>query len=70
MEHSEGSRLYDAIRIMQTLIHDEDNFPGPLVFDGGTGAALYFPFADAPSYEDVRTWLREAVKPPSSALPT
>lgn len=57
-EHGERSRLYEAVRIMQTLIHDEDNFAGPLVFDGGTGAALYFPFADAPSYEDVRAWLR------------
>jgi DNA primase len=52
------SRLYEAVRIMQALIHEEDGFFGPLVFDGGTGAALYFPFADAPSYEDVRAWLR------------
>ena len=29
-EHTERSRLYEAIRIMQTLIHDEDNFMGPL----------------------------------------
>ena len=27
------------------------------VYDGGNGVALWIPFCDAPSYEDVRTWL-------------
>ena len=27
------------------------------VYDGGNGVALWIPFCNAPSYEDVRTWL-------------
>jgi len=54
--------LYNAVQILKALIAEEDRFGGPLLFDGGTGAALFFPFTDAPSYDEVRMWLRERCK--------
>lgn len=51
--------LFDAIEIMVDLFKTEDRVGGPLLFDGGIGASLWFPFTDGPSYEAVRQWLHE-----------
>lgn len=55
---SPRSLLFDAIEIVSKILKSDEGVDGPLTFDGGTGAAKWIPFADSPTYEDVRAWLR------------
>lgn len=41
---------------MEAILQD-DALQSLRVYDGGKGAALWIPFADSPTYEDLRLWL-------------
>lgn len=48
--------LNAALDLMEAILQ-EDDLQSLRVYDGGKGAALWIPFADSPSYEDLRLWL-------------
>jgi DNA primase len=48
--------LNAALDLMEAILQ-EDGLQSLRVYDGGKGAALWIPFADSPSYEDLRLWL-------------
>lgn len=53
---SDAEHLNDALDVVEAVLRD-DELESLRTYDGGMGAALWIPFADKPSYEDLRLWL-------------
>ncbi|HEX3671661.1 MAG TPA: hypothetical protein VHT92_08165 [Candidatus Cybelea sp.] len=53
---SDSQHLNDGLDAVEAVLR-EGKLESLRIYDGGTGAALWIPFTDKPSYEDLRLWL-------------
>ncbi len=56
--NADAKSLNAALDAVEAILR-EGGLESLRVYDGGKGAAVWIPFADEPSYEEVRLWLHE-----------
>jgi DNA primase len=66
--HTPPKTLNDAVLRMRAVLQ-EKRFECVVVFDGGSGAALWIPLANAPEYDAVRAWLKSVCEDAITAHP-